>query len=122
MVSLEKNDYLMLARQLLLKFVVLILAGGRGIRLKDLINKRVKSVVYFGGKFRIIDFALFNCINFGIRRMGVIIQYQFYILVQYIQRGWLFFNEEMNEFVDLLLVQQRMKGENWYRGIVDAVI
>lgn len=72
MVSLEKNDHLMLARQLPLKSVALILAGGRGTRLKDLTNKRAKPAVHFGGKFRIIDFALSNCINSGIRRMGVI--------------------------------------------------
>ncbi|MCN8812922.1 glucose-1-phosphate adenylyltransferase, partial [Escherichia coli] len=116
MVSLEKNDHLMLARQLPLKSVALILAGGRGTRLKDLTNKRAKPAVHFGGKFRIIDFALSNCINSGIRRMGVITQYQSHTLVQHIQRGWSFFNEEMNEFVDLLPAQQRMKGENWYRG------
>ncbi len=100
MVSLEKNDHLMLARQLPLKSVALILAGGRGTRLKDLTNKRAKPAVHFGGKFRIIDFALSNCINSGIRRMGVITQYQSHTLVQHIQRGWSFFNEEMNEFVD----------------------
>ncbi len=111
MVSLEKNDHLMLARQLPLKSVALILAGGRGTRLKDLTNKRAKPAVHFGGKFRIIDFALSNCINSGIRRMGVITQYQSHTLVQHIQRGWSFFNEEMNEFVDLLPAQQRMKGE-----------
>ncbi len=120
MVSLEKNDHLMLARQLPLKSVALILAGGRGTRLKDLTNKRAKPAVHFGGKFRIIDFALSNCINSGIRRMGVITQYQSHTLVQHIQRGWSFFNEEMNEFVDLLPAQQRMKGENWYRGTADA--
>ncbi|OSL45887.1 glucose-1-phosphate adenylyltransferase [Escherichia coli H605] len=121
MISLEKNDHLMLARQLPLKSVALILAGGRGTRLKDLTNKRAKPAVHFGGKFRIIDFALSNCINSGIRRMGVITQYQSHTLVQHIQRGWSFFNEEMNEFVDLLPAQQRMKGENWYRGTADAV-
>ena len=85
MVSLEKNDHLMLARQLPLKSVALILAGGRGTRLKDLTNKRAKPAVHFGGKFRIIDFALSNCINSGIRRMGVITQYQSHTLVQHIQ-------------------------------------
>jgi glucose-1-phosphate adenylyltransferase len=121
MVSLEKNDPLMLARQLPLKSVALILAGGRGTRLKDLTNKRAKPAVHFGGKFRIIDFALSNCINSGIRRIGVITQYQSHTLVQHIQRGWSFFSEEMNEFVDLLPAQQRMQGENWYRGTADAV-
>ena len=121
MVGVEKNDPLMLARQLPIKSVALILAGGRGTRLKDLTNKRAKPAVHFGGKFRIIDFALSNCINSGIRRIGVITQYQSHTLVQHIQRGWSFFNEEMNEFVDLLPAQQRMQGENWYRGTADAV-
>ncbi|VDZ97533.1 Glucose-1-phosphate adenylyltransferase [Salmonella enterica subsp. enterica] len=121
MVSLEKNDRVMLARQLPLKSVALILAGGRGTRLKDLTNKRAKPAVHFGGKFRIIDFALSNCLNSGIRRIGVITQYQSHTLVQHIQRGWSLFSEEMNEFVDLLPAQQRMKGENWYRGTADAV-
>ncbi len=121
MVSLEKNDRVMMARQLPLKSVALILAGGRGTRLKDLTNKRAKPAVHFGGKFRIIDFALSNCLNSGIRRIGVITQYQSHTLVQHIQRGWSLFSEEMNEFVDLLPAQQRMKGENWYRGTADAV-
>ncbi len=69
----------------------------------------------------IIDFALSNCLNSGIRRIGVITQYQSHTLVQHIQRGWSLFSEEMNEFVDLLPAQQRMKGENWYRGTADAV-
>ncbi|SQC16999.1 glucose-1-phosphate adenylyltransferase [Klebsiella pneumoniae] len=110
MVRLEKNDPLMLARQLPIKSVALILAGGRGTRLKDLTIKRAKPAVHFGGKFRIIDFALSNCINSGIRRIGVITQYQSHTLVQHIQRGWSFFSEEMNEFVDLLPAQQRVHG------------
>jgi hypothetical protein len=107
MVRLEKNDPLMLARQLPIKSVALILAGGR-TRLKDLTIKR-ETAVHFGGKFRIIDFALSNCINSGIRRIGVITQYQSHTLVQHIQRGWSFFSEEMNEFVDLLPAQQRVR-------------
>lgn len=122
MVRIDKNDPAMLARQLPLKSVALILAGGRGTRLKDLTKKRAKPAVHFGGKFRIIDFALSNCINSGIRRIGVITQYQSHTLVQHIQRGWSFFNnEEMNEFVDLLPAQQRLHGEHWYRGTADAV-
>ena len=117
MVRLEKNDPLMLARQLPLKTVALILAGGRGTRLKDLTIKRAKPAVHFGGKFRIIDFALSNCLNSGIRRIGVITQYQSHTLVQHIQRGWSFFSEEMNEFVDLLPAQQRVHGDacRWRR-------
>lgn len=121
MVNSNNSEQFMLARQLPLKSVALILAGGRGTRLKDLTKNRAKPAVHFGGKFRIIDFALSNCINSGIRRIGVITQYSSHSLVQHIQRGWSFFNEEMNEFVDLLPAQQRQNGENWYRGTADAV-
>ncbi|CAD6081852.1 glucose-1-phosphate adenylyltransferase [Escherichia coli] len=117
----DYKDNQMLSRQLPLKSVALILAGGRGTRLKDLTTIRAKPAVHFGGKFRIIDFALSNCVNSGIRRIGVITQYQSHSLVQHIQRGWSFFNEEMNEFVDLLPAQQRLHDENWYRGTADAV-
>ncbi|MCX8958843.1 glucose-1-phosphate adenylyltransferase [Erwinia psidii] len=119
--ALDKNDSLMLARQLPTQTVALILAGGRGTRLKDLTAKRAKPAVHFGGKFRIIDFALSNCLNSGIRRIAVITQYQSHTLVQHIQRGWSFLNEEMNEFVDLLPAQQRLSTEHWYRGTADAV-
>ncbi len=121
MVRLEKDDEIMLARQLPRRSVALILAGGRGTRLKDLTATRAKPAVHFGGKFRIIDFALSNCINSGIRRIGVITQYQSHTLVQHIQRGWSLFKEDMNEFVDLLPAQQRVHGETWYRGTADAV-
>jgi len=121
MVRFEKKDPLMLARQLPIQSVALILAGGRGTRLKDLTTTRAKPAVHFGGKFRIIDFALSNCLNSGIRRIGVITQYQSHTLVKHIQRAWSFFSEEMNEFVDLLPAQQRVGGENWYRGTADAV-
>lgn len=121
MVKLERTEHLMLARQLPTQTVALILAGGRGTRLRDLTATRAKPAVHFGGKFRIIDFALSNCINSGIRRVGVITQYQSHSLVQHIQRGWSFFNEEMNEFVDLLPAQQRFSTEHWYRGTADAV-
>ncbi|MEC5319148.1 glucose-1-phosphate adenylyltransferase [Brenneria populi subsp. brevivirga] len=121
MVNNDKNDPLMLARQLPLKSVALILAGGRGTRLKGLTALRAKPAVHFGGKFRIIDFALSNCLNSGIRRIGVITQYQSHTLVQHIQRGWSFLNVEMNEFIDLLPAQQRNETEHWYRGTADAV-
>ncbi|MFK8256395.1 glucose-1-phosphate adenylyltransferase [Erwinia sp. AnSW2-5] len=121
MVKLDKNDPVMLARQLPTQTVALILAGGRGTRLKDLTAKRAKPAVHFGGKFRIIDFALSNCLNSGIRRIAVITQYQSHTLVQHIQRGWSFLNEEMNEFVDLLPAQQRLSTDHWYRGTADAV-
>lgn len=121
MVRFEKQDPVMLARQLPIQSVALILAGGRGSRLKDLTAARAKPAVHFGGKFRIIDFALSNCLNSGIRRIGVITQYQSHTLVQHIQRGWSFFNEEMNEFVDLLPAQQRFANESWYSGTADAI-
>ena len=121
MVKFENKDPLMLARLLPNKSVALILAGGRGSRLKDLTATRAKPAVHFGGKFRIIDFALSNCLNSSIRRIGVITQYQSHSLVQHIQRGWSFLNEEMNEFVDLLPAQQRLSTDQWYKGTADAV-
>jgi glucose-1-phosphate adenylyltransferase len=101
--------------------VALVLAGGRGSRLKDLTDSRAKPAVYFGGKFRIVDFALSNCMNSGIRRIGVITQYKSHSLLRHLQRGWGFLKSEMNEFVDLLPAQQRMNEESWYRGTADAV-
>jgi glucose-1-phosphate adenylyltransferase len=99
----------------------LVLAGGRGSRLHHLTDRRAKPAVYFGGKFRIIDFALSNCLNSGIRRIGVITQYKSHSLLRHLQRGWAFLKSEMNEFVDLLPAQQRMDEEHWYRGTADAV-
>jgi len=101
--------------------VALVLAGGRGSRLKSLTDRRAKPGVYFGGKFRIVDFALSNCLNSGIRRIGVITQYKSHSLLRHVQRGWGFLKSEMNEFVDLLPAQQRTDDESWYRGTADAV-
>jgi glucose-1-phosphate adenylyltransferase len=101
--------------------VALVLAGGRGSRLMDLTDSRTKPAVYFGGKFRIVDFALSNCLNSGIRRVGVITQYKSHSLLRHLQRGWAFLKTEMNEFVDLLPAQQRGDDESWYRGTADAV-
>ena len=101
--------------------IALVLAGGRGSRLMHLTDRRAKPAVYFGGKFRIIDFALSNCLNSGIRRIGVITQYKSHSLLRHLQRGWAFLKTEMNEFVDLLPAQQRMDEEQWYRGTADAV-
>ena len=101
--------------------VALVLAGGRGSRLKQLTDSRAKPAVYFGGKFRIVDFALSNCLNSGIRRIGVITQYKSHSLLRHLQRGWAFLKTEMNEFVDLLPAQQRVDEESWYRGTADAV-
>ncbi|MFM7704401.1 MAG: sugar phosphate nucleotidyltransferase, partial [Rubrivivax sp.] len=88
--------------------IALVLAGGRGSRLKNLTDSRAKPAVYFGGKFRIVDFALSNCLNSGIRRIGVITQYKSHSLLRHLQRGWAFLRPEMNEFVDLLPAQQRL--------------
>lgn len=101
--------------------VALILAGGRGSRLKDLTNRRAKPAVPFGGKFRIIDFPLSNCINSGIRRVGVITQYKSHSLIRHIQRGWSFLNGEFNEYIELLPASQRNDNEDWYKGTADAV-
>lgn len=100
--------------------VALILAGGRGSRLKSLTDWRAKPAVPFGGKFRIVDFPLSNCINSGIRRIGVVTQYKSHSLMQHIQRGWGFLRGEFNEFVELWPAQQRTQ-EQWYRGTADAV-
>jgi len=101
--------------------IALVLAGGRGSRLGALTDRRAKPAVYFGGKFRIVDFALSNCLNSGIRRIGVITQYKSHSLLRHLQRGWAFLKSEANEFVDLLPAQQRMDEEHWYRGTADAV-
>lgn len=101
--------------------LALILAGGRGTRLQDLTNWRAKPAVPFGGKFRIIDFPLSNCINSGIRRMGVMTQYKAHSLIQHIQKGWGFLRGEFNEFVELLPAQQRVDPPSWYIGTADAV-
>lgn len=101
--------------------IALVLAGGRGSRLVNLTDSRAKPAVYFGGKFRIVDFALSNCLNSGIRRIGVITQYKSHSLLRHLQRGWAFLKTEMNEFVDLMPAQQRSGDESWYRGTADAV-
>ncbi len=101
--------------------VALILAGGRGSRLKQLTDWRAKPGVPFGGKFRIVDFPLSNCMNSGIRRIGVVTQYKSHSLIKHIQRGWGFLRGEFNEFVELLPAQQRVAEESWYKGTADAV-
>ncbi|HYG88216.1 MAG TPA: glucose-1-phosphate adenylyltransferase [Azospirillum sp.] len=114
---LDKRDLRLAPR----RAVALVLAGGRGSRLKQLTDRRAKPAVYFGGKFRIIDFALSNCINSGFRRIGVLTQYKSHSLLRHLQRGWGFLRGEMNEFVDLLPAQQRIDETSWYRGTADAV-
>ncbi|AUR51866.1 glucose-1-phosphate adenylyltransferase [Aquella oligotrophica] len=110
-----------LSHQLTKRTMALVLAGGRGSRLKQLTDVRAKPAVYFGGKFRIIDFALSNCLNSGIRKISVVTQYKSHSLLRHLQRGWGFLRGELNEFIDLLPAQQRVNEEHWYRGTADAV-
>jgi glucose-1-phosphate adenylyltransferase len=101
--------------------IALVLAGGRGSRLRQLTDRRAKPAVFFGGKFRIIDFAMSNCVNSGIRRIGVLTQYKAHSLLRHLQMGWSWLRPEMNEFLDLLPAQQRLDEATWYRGTADAV-
>jgi glucose-1-phosphate adenylyltransferase len=98
-----------------------VLAGGRGSRLLDLTDRRAKPAVYFGGKSRIIDFALSNAINSGIRRIGVATQYKAHSLIRHLQRGWNFLRPERNESFDILPASQRVSETQWYEGTADAV-
>lgn len=100
--------------------LALILAGGRGSRLKQLTDWRAKPAVPFGGKFRIIDFPLSNCVNSGIRRVGILTQYKAHSLMRHIQQGWGFMRGELGEFVELLPASQRT-AQGWYAGTADAV-
>jgi glucose-1-phosphate adenylyltransferase len=108
-------------QRLVRRALALVLAGGRGSRLMQLTDRRAKPAVFFGGKFRIIDFALSNCLNSGIRRIGVLTQYKAHSLLRHLQMGWSFLRPEMNEFLDLLPAQQRLDEATWYRGTADAV-
>ena len=98
-----------------------VLAGGRGSRLMELTDLRAKPAVYFGGKSRIIDFALSNALNSGIRRIGVATQYKAHSLIRHLQRGWNFFRPERNESFDILPASQRVTETGWYAGTADAV-
>ena len=98
-----------------------VLAGGRGTRLMELTDVRAKPAVYFGGKLRIIDFALSNALNSGIRRIAVATQYKAHSLIRHLQRGWNFFRPERNESFDILPASQRVSAESWYLGTADAV-
>jgi len=100
--------------------VALVLAGGRGSRLHQLTDWRAKPSVAFGGKFRIIDFTLSNCLNSGIRRIDICTQYKAHSLIRHIQRGWSFLDSRFDEFVEVLPAQQRVNGD-WYQGTADAV-
>ena len=98
-----------------------VLAGGRGSRLLELTDNRAKPAVYFGGKSRIIDFALSNALNSGIRRIGVATQYKAHSLIRHLQRGWNFFRPERNESFDILPASQQVSENLWYAGTADAV-
>jgi len=117
----SEHEKAVLSHRLPERAIVLVLAGGRGSRLEQLTNRRAKPAVYFGGKFRIIDFVLSNCINSGFRRIGVVTQYKSHSLLRHLQRGWSFLRGDAHEFIDLLPAQQRVNEEHWYRGTADAV-
>lgn len=106
-----------LARQAL----AFVLAGGRGSRLLELTDRRAKPAVYFGGKSRIIDFALSNAVNSGIRRIAVATQYKAHSLIRHLQMGWNFFRPERNESFDILPASQRVSESMWYVGTADAI-
>jgi glucose-1-phosphate adenylyltransferase len=101
--------------------LALVLAGGRGSRLRGLTDDQAKPAVPFGGKFRIVDFPLSNCVNSGVRRISVLTQYRAHDLIRHIQRGWSFLRAELGEFVELWPAQQQADSESWYRGTADAV-
>ena len=113
----EKRRFAPLARDTM----AYVLAGGRGSRLMELTAKRAKPAVYFGGKTRIIDFALANALNSGIRRIGVATQYKAHSLIRHLQRGWNFLRHERNESFDILPASQRVSEDQWYSGTADAV-
>ena len=100
--------------------LAIVLAGGRGSRLQQLTGWRAKPAVPFGGKFRIIDFSLSNCVNSGIRQIGICTQYKAQSLIRHVQRGWSFLDGRFNEFIELLHAQQRITAD-WYQGTADAV-
>lgn len=108
-------------KRLTQRSMVFVLAGGRGSRLCELTDRRVKPAVPFGGKARIIDFALSNAVNSGIRKMAIATQYKAHSLIRHLQRGWTFFRAERNEFLDILPASQRTGTDAWYAGTADAV-
>lgn len=101
--------------------LALVMAGGRGARLKGLTLHRAKPAVHFGGKYRVIDFTLSNCINSGIRRIGVLTQYESHCLIRHLQHGWGFLRGQFGEFIELLPAEQRLQHSQWYAGTADAV-
>ena len=115
-----KSDSARYVSRLTKDTLALVLAGGRGSRLRQLTLWRAKPAVPFGGKFRIIDFPLSNCVNSGIRKVGILTQYKAHSLIQHVQRGWGFMRGELGEFVELLPAQQRLET-SWYEGTADAI-
>jgi glucose-1-phosphate adenylyltransferase len=107
--------------QLTRQTFAIILAGGRGSRLHELTDWRAKPAVPFGGKFRIIDFTLSNCVNSGVRRVGVATQYKAQSLIRHLQLGWSFLDGRLNEFIEIMPAQQQSDEEHWYQGTADAV-
>ncbi|MCH8057665.1 MAG: glucose-1-phosphate adenylyltransferase, partial [Proteobacteria bacterium] len=99
--------------------MAMIMAGGRGMRLGALTETRAKPATPFGGKFRIIDFPLSNCVNSGIRQVFVLTQYKAHSLIQHIQRGWGYLRGEFGEFIQIIPAQQQI-DENWYKGTADS--
>ena len=102
------------------RILTFIMAGGKGERLLPLTKDRAKPAVPFGGTYRIIDFTLSNCINSGIRKIHVLIQYKSHSLQQHLLMGWSVFNSELGEYIDVIPAQQRT-GDYWYRGTADAI-
>ena len=100
--------------------LALVLAGGRGTRLHELTDLRAKPAVHFGGKYRIIDFPLSNCVNSGIRKIAVLTQYKSHSLIRHLVRGWSHFKKELGEFVEILPASQRYSSD-WYQGTADAI-
>ncbi|WP_018651739.1 glucose-1-phosphate adenylyltransferase [Actinobacillus capsulatus] len=119
MLTQEKND--LIRNDITNDTLVLILAGGRGSRLYELTDRRAKPAVYFGGSRRIIDFALSNCINSNLLKVGVITQYAAHSLLRHLQRGWSFLPYERNQYIDMLPARQQLDENTWYRGTADAV-
>ncbi len=120
MITAKQMDDARYVSRLTRSTLALILAGGQGSRLRELTDWRAKPALYFGGKFRIIDFPLSNCINSGIRRIGVLTQYKAHSLIRHLVAGWTWLPNTQSEFVEILPASQRVGGE-WYRGTADAV-
>jgi len=110
-----------LVSQLTRNTFAMVLAGGRGSRLRELTDWRSKPAVPFGGKFRIIDFTLSNCVNSGVRRVGVATQYKSQSLIRHLQLGWSFLDGRLGEFIEIMPAQQQVDESHWYQGTADAV-